>query len=248
MAQKNGHRTGGWWSGLSGAGKLLSLVVVLAVAGLVIGLSLTLAGTHPAAKPAPKKPHVVVVKPKPSPPLTFSFQKETVRLDLALQAAGLRLILSAMAVTSKNLQNDLSKAFGVTGQVDGLVASLDILADGPDTTPGSTPGSSTQSGAEIAKLYINKYKAYLKAVTAIMDRAKSVAASSGGAAERAVLIEACNSLSRDINVIIDGLNILASPAGENTGEVARGLTAAAARIDETTSRIEQLLGTLAAAR
>ncbi|MHB8896211.1 MAG: hypothetical protein ACYC99_13685 [Candidatus Geothermincolia bacterium] len=250
-----------WWAGLTSGGRCTILVVAILLIALIVGLSVSLAGSSTTGKdvkprPRPKPRPEVVVKPRPRP--LYSYSSNSARLDIAVLASGLTLTLEAMSVTSAKLEAELAATYGAgpdTFSLSGgletpgpaqpptrlpemaLTASLDVLADGPD---GAQPATPVAPGTDIGKRYVTRYREYLALLTSIRAGAETIPAAGKQALERSALIKACDELMRDTSVIVSGLEQLGADPGED-GIIAAGIGAANDRILETSKRVDSLI-------
>jgi hypothetical protein len=244
---RGGRRSapGSWWSGLTSQGKWTVCVALLVIVGAVAGLSAILgasgiSGGNVKPHPPVVKPPVNITKPRVVIPL-YSFSNNTAKLDIAVLASGLHITIDSMSSTSKSLNEELSSTYGLERRMSsGLSASLDVLADGPDT---GAPDSGRQPNlpSDIGQRYVKKYRAYLATVNAIQKRAQAVPPTAGSAAERTLLLKACADLSRDTSAIVAGLERLGTDSAEDSN-IAHGIEAASGRIVETAGLVDRLLG------
>ena len=232
--QAPAERTG-WWKGLAPRGKAVVVVSSIAVVAIIAGviLSLTL--------PTSTSKVVVHPKPKPGPRLSFSLAKNSEGIELSLLAFGLRGTMNQVAATAKALNADLSSTYGA-GDPSSMSARLELLADGPDGGKTTEPeGPVSAPGAAIADRYTKTYKAYLARVDSINKRARALVLFPRDAARRAELVGLCDQLSRDLSIVIDGLNRLRAPGSEDTNSIVRGIQAANARLSVESKRLDRLL-------
>lgn len=241
------HKRGagqGWWSGLTTSGRGIIAVATLGLVAVVVALALSVSGN--TAKNTPAKKHPLVKKPGPvSRPhkdtrLSFPLSKNAAQVNLVFLASGLRLTLESVSATSSSLLKDLTDTYGspASGTAN-CFASLDVLADGPEGPP--SDGTTGSPGSSIAERYLSRYKKYLDHVTKVRQWALDTPVQAGMREERDRLVRATDDLSRDISVIIAGLERLGAPADEDTGSVVRGLEDSITRIEQAAGRVDQLL-------
>jgi len=231
--QAPAERTG-WWKGLAPRGKAVVVVSPIVIAAIVAGviLSLTL--------PTSTGKVVVHPKPKPGPRLSFSLAKSSDGIELSLLAFGLRGTMGRVATTARALNADLSSTYGA-GDPSSMSARLELLADGDGGKTTEPEGPVSAPGAAIADRYTKTYKAYLARVDSINKRAKDLVLFPRDAARRAELVGLCDQLSRDLSIVIDGLNRLRAPGSEDTNSIVRGIQAANARLSVESKRLDRLL-------
>ena len=233
----------GWWKGLAPRGKMVvltsSLVVVAVVAGVVLSFTL---GTSASPKPKPRPPKVIVKPtPKPGPRLSFSLGRNADGIELSVLAFGLDATMKQVAGTAKALNADLSSTYGA-GEPSSMSARLEILADGPDGGQTGPTGPASGPGAALADSYTSTYKSYLARVEAVKKRAQTLSLFPADATKRAQLVALCDQLSRDLSVVIDGLNRLRAPGSEDTSSIARGIQAANTRLSVESQHLGRLVG------
>jgi len=229
----------GWWKGLARRGKVVVVASAILVAAVIAGVCL--AFTLPGS--AGKTPTVIVrPKPKPSPRLSFSLGKSSDGIELSVLAFGLQGTMKQVAATARALNADLSSTYGA-GDPSSMSARLEILADGPDGGQTTEPeGPASVPGAEIADRYTRTYKAYLARVEAVNKRARNLVLFPRDAAKRRELVGLCDQLSRDLSIVIAGLNRLRAPGDEDTTSIVHGIQAANARLSAESQRLDRLLG------
>lgn len=238
--------TRGWWGGLTGSGHWLIAVVAVGAAAIVVVLVVSITGNSTSGTSA--KPHKQVNKAKPpvashprkSIQLSFPLSKNAARVNLVFLTSGLRLTLKTVSTTSSSLLKDLTDTYGPPSSgASNCFASLDVVADGPENPP--SPSTTGTPGASIADRYLSRYRKYLDHVTMIRQWALDTPVQAGMRKQRDELVRATDDLSRDISVIIAGLERLSGPTDEETGSVVTGLEASIGRIRQSSDRLDQLL-------
>jgi hypothetical protein len=234
----------GWWKGLAPRGKIVVVASSVVVAAVIAGvcLSFTLPGSA-SKTPGVRHPKVIVrPKPKPGPRLSFSLSKNSEGIELAVLTFGLKGTMKQVGATAKALNADLSSTYGA-GDPSSMSARLEILADGPDGGQTTEPeGPVSAPGVEISDRYTRTYKTYLARVDAVNTRARGLILFPGDAARRKELVGLCDQLSRDLSVVIDGLNRLRAPGSEDTSDIVRGIQAANARLSVESQRLDRFGG------
>jgi hypothetical protein len=246
LARHNGDPEKGWFESLTPRGKSVLLVSCILVAGLVVVVALSAAGqlktgTGSRGRPAPR--HQAAKRRPPEPKLFLSIRTKNAALELSIITFGLSNLLLKMEGTSRQMQKDLSDGYGV-GSAGSWSAKLEVIADGPDggVPPGDTTGPGSATGSAIADRYVPVYAKYLARVEETRKMAKGLDLAPPEEAHRGELMGACDSLSRDISVVIDGLNRLRAPGEEDAGDIVRGIDNAVGRIEASQARLEALLG------
>ena len=156
-------------------------------------------------------------------------------------AFGLDATMKQVAGTAKALNADLSSTYGA-GEPSSMSARLEILADGPDGGQTGPAGPASGPGAALADSYTSTYKSYLARVEAVKKRAQTLSLFPADATKRAQLVALCDQLSRDLSVVIDGLNRLRAPGSEDTSSIASGIQAANTRLSVESQRLDRLVG------
>lgn len=245
-----------WWGGLTSSGRVTVVLAVLVAAALAAGIAFSFTGSSTsgtATPPVGREP-----RPEPRPPakkkpvVTFSFSSSNARIDIAVLAAGLRMMLDEIADTAGELDKELRKTFdaqeGGSGTLvprepklareDGLTAKLDVLADGSD---GDLPPESGTPVSDIAGRYLSSYRRYLGLLTSMRAAAEAVQATTPElSTARDTLLKACDDLARDTSAVIAGLERLGADPVEDA-QVAAGIEAANRRISESKKQVKALI-------
>ena len=215
---------------------MLSAVCVAAVIAAVC-LALT-TGTKSSAK---HRHPATAGKTIQEPGLSFTLGKKVAGVELSLLSFSLNRTVKDATKTSKALDGELAGTFGA-GDPATLSARLEIVADGPEGTQPTTPSGPTSGpGSDIADRYVKVYSRYLARVTAVSKEAEGLSLLPADQARRAELAGLCDQVSRDLSVVIDGLNRLRAPGDEDTGSIVRGIEAANARLNVESERLDRLV-------
>ena len=231
----------GWFKGLAPRGKVVVLFTAVCLAAVIAALcvSLTTGTSRSNARPGhPTTPGKTTQVPR----LSFTLGKKVGGVELSLLTFSLSRTIKAATKTSKALDKALTGTFGA-GDPATLSARLEILADGSDGAEPTTPSGPTSGpGSDIADRYVKLYSGYLARVTAVRKQAEGLSLLPADQAKRAELLVLCDQISRDLSVVIDGLNRLRAPGDEDTGSIARGIQAANARLSIESQRLDRLTG------
>jgi hypothetical protein len=237
----------GWWSGLTWRGQGLILVAVLCLAAVIVVLSISFTGNSTSStavkphKPVTRPPRAVT-KPPRLPVVRFPrLSENAARVELVFLTSGLHFMLENVSSTSSSLLRDLEATFGApTSSHAGFLASLDVVADGPEGPP--SDGNTSAPGSALADRYLSIYHKYLDRVTLIRQLADSAPVIVFAVPkQRRRLVRATDDLSRDISVIIAGLERLRAPGDEDISSVVRGIEDSITRIEEESDRVDRLL-------
>lgn len=250
LARHEDGRPPGWWRGLTGEGKVILVLSILIVAALGAILGLSLSGKMSdgtATKKAVKKPVTAIRKPKPEPrpeprpepPVRAAAM--IADLELTFFTGSLDNTVNSILKTSDTLVAALTNVFGL-GDTTVWKAQGELLADGSTSSVPVPKAESKEPGAKAALAYLRVYERYLANVEATRDAIDTLNVAGGDKLRKTRLLSLCDSLSRDVTVVIESIEMLQAPGDEEAHVIVDGIQSAVERIREVSSQLDDMLG------